>query len=96
MLDDRDLDARRGQALEPLDDGLDAFPVIELTEEELGAVSRGQFVRPAAGLPAARADRYRLRAPDGRLAAIAGADGTRLAPDKVFVSPAVATATANA
>jgi tRNA pseudouridine55 synthase len=81
--------------LRPIDDGLDAFPVIELTEAELAAVARGQFVRPSAGLPP-HAERYRLRGPDGQLAAIATADGTRLAPDKVFVSPASAAATATA
>jgi len=72
--------------LRPIDDGLDAFPVIDLSETELAAVARGQFVRPAAGIPSPAAH-YRLRSPDGRLAAIASADGTRLAPDKVFVSP---------
>jgi len=82
--------------LRPIDDGLDAFPVIELTEVELAAVARGQYVRPQAGLPAPRADHYRLRGPDGRLAAIATADGTRLAPDKVFVSPVAATTAASA
>lgn len=77
--------------LRPLDEGLDAFPSIELTEIELTAVARGQFVRPVAGIPG-HAEHYRLRAPDGRLAAIATADGTRLAPDKVFVSPAASAA----
>jgi len=77
--------------LRPLDDGLDAFPSIDLTEAELTAVARGQFVRPVAGIPG-HAEHYRLRAPDGRLAAIATADGTRLAPEKVFVSPAAAAA----
>jgi len=77
--------------LRPIDDGLDAFPSIVLTETELAAVARGQYVRPAAGLPSP-AEHYRLRGPDGTLAAIATADGTRLAPDKVFVSPAPATA----
>ena len=77
--------------LRPLDDGLDAFPSIDLTDVELTAVARGQFVRPVAGIPG-HAEHYRLRAPDGRLAAIATADGTRLAPDKVFVSPAASAA----
>jgi hypothetical protein len=50
-------------------------------------VSRGQFVRPAAGFTVG-AERYRLRSPDGNLAAIATAAGTgRLAPDKVLVAP---------
>ena len=79
--------------LRPVDDGLDAFPTIELTETELSAVARGQYVRPAAGIPSP-AVHYRLRSADGRLAAIATADGTRLAPDKVFVAPAAPAALA--
>ncbi len=75
--------------LRPIDDGLDAFPVITLTSEEVGAVARGQFVRPTAGVPAA-ADRYRLAGPDGSLVAIASESAGRLAPDKVFVVPAAA------
>jgi len=77
--------------LQPVDAGLDAFPSISLTESELLAVARGQYVRPAAGIPSP-AEHYRLRAPDGTLAAIATADGTRLAPDKVFASPPAAAA----
>ena len=38
----------------PLDTGLDAFPVVTLTDDETAAVARGQFVRPAAGLPGRR------------------------------------------
>jgi tRNA pseudouridine55 synthase len=73
--------------LRPIDDGLDRFPDVVLTPDEVDAVSRGQFVRPAAGF-AIGAERYRLRSPDGSLAAIATAAGTgRLAPDKVLVAP---------
>ncbi len=72
--------------LKPLDTGLDAFPIVTLTDEETAAVARGQFVRPVGGLPAAAAQ-YRLRDATGRLIAIATADGGRLAPDKVFVAP---------
>ena len=74
--------------LRPIDDGLDGFPVITLSAMELVAVARGQFVRPVAGIPSP-AEHYRLRGPDGQLAAIATADGTRLAPEKVFVSSVV-------
>lgn len=73
--------------LKPIDLGLDAFPVVDLTPDEVAAVARGQFVRPAGGLPGP-ADRYRLRDPGGTLVAIASASGGRLAPDKVFVAPA--------
>ena len=72
----------------PVDAGLERFPDVDLTLDELAAVARGQFVRPAAGF-AAGAERYRLRASDGSLAAIATDAGTgRLAPDKVLVTPA--------
>ncbi len=72
--------------LRPLDTGLERFPSVELTESEVVAVARGQFVRPAAGIPA-EADRYRLRGPDGVLVAIAvPAPGGRLTPDKVLVA----------
>ena len=78
--------------LRPLDVGLDRFPEVVLTEREVEAVSRGQAVRPAAGVLHA-ADRYRLRAPDGRLAAIAVAlDDGRLAPDKVLIAVGTAAA----
>ena len=73
--------------LRPLDTGLDAFPIVVLTSAEVAAVARGQFVRPVAGLPD-HAEHYRLTDPDGRIVAIASAAAGRLAPDKVFVSPA--------
>jgi tRNA pseudouridine55 synthase len=72
--------------LQPLDTGLDAFPVVVLAPEEVAAVARGQFIRPAGGLPGP-GDRYRLRDGAGTLVAIASASGGRLAPDKVFVAP---------
>jgi len=72
--------------LRPLDMGLDAFPIVMLTPDEVAAVARGQFVRPAGGLPVA-AEHYRLQDPAGLLIAIASASGGRLAPDKVFVTP---------
>jgi tRNA pseudouridine55 synthase len=72
--------------LQSLDTGLDAFPVVVLTADEVAAVARGQFVRPAGGLPGP-AERYRLRDGSGMLVAIASASGGRLAPDKVFVAP---------
>jgi tRNA pseudouridine55 synthase len=76
--------------LRPIDFGLDRFPDIPLTESEVDAVARGQFIRPSAGFETG-AERYRLRAPDGRLAALAVAiDRGRLAPDKVLVDPVAA------
>ena len=72
--------------LRPLDMGLDAFPVVTLTPDELTAVARGQFIRPTGGLPGP-ADHYRLQDPAGTLVAIASAVAGRLAPDKVFIAP---------
>jgi tRNA pseudouridine55 synthase len=77
--------------LRPIDTGLEAFPDVALTDVETLAVARGQYVSPAAGLPGP-SDHYRLRGPDGALVAIATSSGGRLAPDKVFVSPAPAAA----
>ena len=72
--------------LRPLDTGLDRFPSVDLTAEEVAAVARGQFVRPAARIPPG-ADHYRLRGPDATLVAIAIPAGPgRLAPDKVLVT----------
>ena len=59
--------------------------------EEVAAVARGQYVRPAGGLPGP-AEHYRLKDPAGALIAIASSDGGRLAPDKVFIAPTAATA----
>ena len=70
--------------LRPVDTGLDAFPEVRLTEVEVAAIARGQFVRPEAGIPS-HAERYRLVGPEHTLVAIAAAQGDRLAPDKVFV-----------
>lgn len=72
-----------------LDTGLDAFPVVTLTPGELAAIARGQFIRPAGGLPGP-ADHYRLLDSAGTLVAIASGAGGRLAPDKVFIAPPTA------
>jgi tRNA pseudouridine55 synthase len=75
--------------LRPIDAGLEAFPQVSLSSEEVVAVARGQFVRPAAGVPAV-ADHYRLMGPDGSLVAVASGAAGRLAPDKVFIAPGAA------
>ena len=72
--------------LRPIDAGLEGFPIVALTNDEVSAVARGQFVRPSGGLEAG-ADHYRLQGPDGSLVAIASGSAGRLAPDKVFVAP---------
>jgi tRNA pseudouridine55 synthase len=72
--------------LRPIDAGLESLPIVDLTEAEVAAIAKGQYVRPAGGVPVA-ADHYRLRDPVGRLVAIATVTAGRLAPDKVFVAP---------
>lgn len=73
--------------LRPVDMGLERFPEVALTPDEIEAVARGQYIRPTAGFEPG-AERYRLRAPDGALAAVAvEAPGGRLAPDKVLLTP---------
>jgi len=79
--------------LRPLDTGLESFPVVTLTPDEVAAVARGQFIRPAGGLPGP-AEQYRLTDPGGNLVAIASAAAGRLAPDKVFIAPTPAPAPA--
>ena len=72
--------------LRPVDEGLERFPAVQLAPAEVAAVARGQFVRPIAGYQPG-AERYRLVAPSGMLAAIATDTGAgRLAPDKVLVA----------
>ena len=72
--------------LRPVDAGLDQFPRVELDESEVQAVAKGQYVKPASGVPG-HGDHYRLVDPSGRLVAIAiPAGGGRFAPDKVLVS----------
>ncbi|HEY8817892.1 MAG TPA: tRNA pseudouridine(55) synthase TruB [Candidatus Limnocylindrales bacterium] len=77
--------------LRPVDTGLESFPVVTLTPDEVAAVARGQFIRPAGGLPGP-AEQYRLTDPGGNLVAIASAAAGRLAPDKVFIAPTPAPA----
>ena len=78
--------------LRPIDDGLDRFPVVDLTTDEVDAVAHGQYVKPDAGVPST-ADHYRLRGPDGQLVAIGvPVPGGRLAPDKVLITAPAAAA----
>ena len=72
--------------LRPVDAGLERFASVALDEAEVDAVAKGQYIRPAAGIPG-QGDHYRLVDRTGRLVAIAvPAGGGRLAPDKVLIS----------
>jgi len=62
-----------------------------MTESEIVAVGRGQFIRPAVGMPALAdlADRIILTDATGRVLAVAAVRDGRLAPDKVLIDPPV-------
>lgn len=73
--------------LQPLDAGLERLPRVVLTDAEVAAAARGQFVRPVAGLPRLARPEDRAIAVDvtGRIVAVVGLRGGRLVPDKVLV-----------
>jgi tRNA pseudouridine55 synthase len=87
---------RLASLLLPVDAGLDELPELVVTDEEVQAIARGQFVRPKStdvtGLLGAGPDGpIRIRDGAGRLIAIATLTEGRLAPDKVLIdSPAAA------
>ena len=59
---------------------------LTLTPDELAAVVRGQFIRPATGLAGPAEDApVRLLSPSGDLVGFGRWDGTRVMPDKVLV-----------
>lgn len=73
-----------GSLLLPIDAGLDSLPELVITDGEVSAISRGQFIRAA--LPPGDPDApIRVRDGAGRLVAIATVRDGRLAPDKVLV-----------
>ncbi len=79
-------EGRPEDVLLPPDVGLDAYPRLELRDEELAALLRGQIVRPAlaGGLRAGPDRRIRIVDPSGSLAAMARWEGGRLHPEKVL------------
>jgi tRNA pseudouridine55 synthase len=74
----------------PIDAGLEALPEVVVSESDVTAITRGQFIRAA--IPA-NADSAPIRVRDaaGRLVAIAAVRDGRLAPDKVLVEPVAGT-----
>jgi tRNA pseudouridine55 synthase len=70
----------------PPDAGLDALPVIELSEAQVGDIARGRFITTGSAPQAGEPGPIRLVAPDGRLVGVGFARDGRLAPDKVFVT----------
>ena len=92
---------RLAALLLPVDAGLDELPELVVSDDEVRAIARGQFVRPKAtdvtGLAAAGPNApIRIRDAAGRLVAIATLSDGRLAPDKVLVESTSASAGADA
>jgi tRNA pseudouridine55 synthase len=81
---------RLEELLLPVDTGLDAWPEVSVEAAELAALLRGQVVRArGVSLPSPGPDgQVRVKAPDGRLAAMARIDSGRLRPEKVLLDPA--------
>ncbi len=77
--------AALAKLLLPIDAGLD-LPSVRLTDDELKAMVRGQFIRPSAGVagPAGESP-LRLLSATGELVGFGRWDGTRVMPDKVLV-----------
>lgn len=78
----------------PIDAGLESLPELVISDGEVTAISRGQFIRAA--LPPGEPDApIRVRDGAGRLVAIATVRDGRLAPDKVLVDATPATRAAD-
>ena len=76
--------AALARLLLPIDSGLD-LAALKLTDDELKAVVRGQFIRPAVGVAGPADDSpVRLLSPAGELVGFGRWDGTRVMPDKVL------------
>jgi hypothetical protein len=71
----------------PPDAGLEALPRVELDDQRLAVLTRGQSVRHGGDGPGPESGAL-LRVVDasGRLAAMARLDSGRLVPEKVFVA----------
>ena len=81
--------ARLRDLLLPTDTGLEAIPKVQLDTDELGAIARGQVVKPRRAMADGVTEGL-LRIVDGsgRLAAMARLEDGRLHPEKVFIGPA--------
>ncbi len=68
----------------PADAGLEAMPVVALTEAEVADATQGRFVRPIAGVSGAgEGQLVRLHDTAGRVVGIARREARRLAPEKM-------------
>ena len=74
------------ELLLPMDTGLDAYPTVTVHGHDLASLTRGQEL--PAGRDAPEPGLVRIVDDNGRLVAIARADGRTIKPEKVFVSTA--------
>ena len=79
---------RASKILLPTDVGLDVYPRLSLTREELDPLLRGQSVRARAaqGIEPGPEGRLRIVDENGRLAAVARLEAGRPLPEKVFAT----------
>lgn len=75
-----------GAVLLPIEHGLERFPRVALSAEDVRAVARGQIVPAAGPLANGTEGRVRLTDREGSLVAIARVVGGRLHPEKVFAA----------
>lgn len=73
----------------PIEAGLERLARVRLDAAEVEAVARGQFIRPAAGVPVSVGPDDPIIAEDatGRVVAVVRVRDGRLAPDKVLIDP---------
>jgi len=77
-------DGRVNDVLLPMDTGLDGYPTLTLTDEDVASLARGQYVRRSSEAP--NEGLVRVRDQSGRLVAIARAERGQIKPEKVFVA----------
>lgn len=85
---------RLAALLLPVDAGLDGLPEVVVTDDDVVAIARGQFVRASTAFPTDGP--IRVRDDRGTLVAIARYRDGRLAPDKVLVDAPASAASARA
>lgn len=69
----------------PSDTGLDALPVVALSEPEIADARQGRYVRPTGGLRAApEGEPLRLVDPAGLIVGMGRREGARIAPTKML------------
>jgi tRNA pseudouridine55 synthase len=74
--------------VQPIDAGLEGIPAVPLSDEEVAAAARGQYVRPGHRPHAEPGATVRLQGLAGTLVGMGTWESGRIAPTKMFVVPA--------